>query len=178
MKSGGGESLAHHFAALVCKHLLSHTRDLAVPQGSLYKTNNQRYGRKVTLPAKAGQSESASLQIQCRVACTWGHGHYWEAVEDSTEVSLLTASQLLHSHGMFTIPVTSSWLTDCFDKIVSGDTIKGADRVDNVLVEVIIGQELRVVSNTQHSQRFVLFDLLFWVRSVKTWFLNGFHWPP
>ena len=59
---------------------------------------------------------------------------------------------------------------------MSGDTIKGADRVDKVLVEVIIGQELRVVSNTQHSQRFVLFDLLFWVRSVKTGFLNGFHW--
>jgi hypothetical protein len=55
-------------------------------------------GREVTLPAKAGQSESA-----CRVACTWVHGHYWEVVEDSTEVSLLTASQLLHSHGMFTI---------------------------------------------------------------------------
>jgi hypothetical protein len=70
----------------------------------------------------------------------------------------------------------SSWLTDCLDKIVSGDTIKGADRVDNVLVKVIIGQELRVVSNTQHSQCFVLFDLLFWVRSVKTGFLNGFHW--
>ena len=35
-------------------------------------------------------------------------------------------------------------------------------------------KKLRTVCHTQHSQFFVLFDLLFWVRSVKTVVMNGF----